>query len=91
MAKLIDMPLGQGEIWNVNFPGCELEECKGVLWDRTVSMDVFYNDSYNETKLADGRVSYMVEGKRNWEATEGTDLRAILDNYVSVGKARNIS
>jgi 5'-nucleotidase len=33
----------------------------------------------------------MVEGIRNWDAKEGTDLRAILDNYVSIGIATNIS
>ena len=33
----------------------------------------------------------MVEGIRNYEASEGTDLKAIFDNYVSVGVATNIS
>lgn len=91
MAELLDKPLGINEIWNVNFPGCSLDECKGILLNRIVSTDVFYRDRYNETKLTDGRVSYMVEGIRNWEATEGTDLKAILDNFVSIGIATNIS
>lgn len=91
MEKLIDLPLEQNQIWNVNFPCCDLEECKGVLYERTVSTDDFYHDHYNETVLEDGKISYMVEGVRNYEASAGTDLRAILDNYVSVGKANNIS
>lgn len=91
IAELIDKPHGEDRIWNVNFPGCKLEECKGVLRDRIVSKDVFYADRYNETKLPDGKTSYMVEGIRNWSAMEGTDLRAILDNYVSIGLATNIS
>ena len=33
----------------------------------------------------------MVEGIRNYDASEGTDLKAILDDYVSVGIATNIS
>lgn len=91
MAELIDKPLGLNQIWNVNFPGCRLSECKGVLRDLLVSSDEFYEDKYNETRLPDGKTSYMVEGIRNWEASAGTDLRAILDNYVSVGIATNIS
>lgn len=91
MEELLDKPLGINQIWNVNFPGCKLEECKGVLRDRVVSTDVFYADMYHETKLDDGKISYMVEGIRKWEASKGTDLRAILDNYVSVGIATNIS
>lgn len=89
--KLLDKPLSFGQIWNVNFPGCQLEECKGILWDRTVSREDFYKDHYIETPLSDGKVSYLVEGVHNYEAEEGTDLRAIFDGYVSVGIATNIS
>ena len=91
MEELIDMPLGINQIWNVNFPGCKLQECGGILRDRTVSTDLFYRDRYNETLLPDGRVSYMVEGTRENNAAPGTDLRAIFDKYVSVGIATNIS
>lgn len=91
IAKLIEKPLGHGQIWNVNFPGCTLAECGGVLYDRKVSQDDFYKDHYIETPLSDGRTRYTVEGVRHWEAAEGTDLRAILDNCVSVGIATNIS
>ena len=48
-------------------------------------------DRYNETKVSEGRISYMVEGIRNYDALEGTDLKAIFDGYVSVGIATNIS
>ncbi|MCI5614632.1 MAG: 5'/3'-nucleotidase SurE [Agathobacter sp.] len=89
--ELLEKPLGRNEIWNVNFPECTLEQCGGVLKDRAVSTDDFYKDSYHETKTSGGKVTYKVEGKRHFEAEEGTDLRAILDNYVSVGRAKNIS
>ena len=91
IAELLDKPLGINQIWNVNFPGCRLAECKGILRDREVSTDVFYKDRYMETTISEGRISYMVEGIRNYSASEGTDLKAILDNYVSVGIATNIS
>ena len=91
MAELLDKPLGINQIWNVNFPGGRLAECKGILRDREVSTDAFYVDRYNETAVSEGRISYMVEGIRNYDALEGTDLKAIFDGYVSVGIATNIS
>lgn len=91
MEELLDKTLGINQIWNVNFPGCSLGECQGILRDRKVSTEVFYEDRYRETPISEGRISYMVEGIRNYHATEGTDLKAILDNYVSVGIATNIS
>ncbi|MBR4555108.1 MAG: 5'/3'-nucleotidase SurE [Ruminococcus sp.] len=91
IAELIDEPVGKNEIHNVNFPACPLSECKGILRDRIVSDGVFYQDHYDETHSANGRTTYTVVGVRRWEADEGTDLRAVLDNYISIGKAKNIT
>ena len=90
MKRCIEKPLGQNEIWNVNFPECRLEDCKGVLWDRTVSIDNFYVDDYDEKVLEDGTREYKMVVGRNWEASEGTDLKAIMENYVSVGVVKNL-
>ena len=91
IVGLLNRPLAMNQIWNVNFPGCRLEECKGILYDRAVSTDEFYKDRYIETKVSKDRISYMVEGIHNYDAWEGTDLKAIFDKYVSVGVATNIS
>ncbi len=91
ISELIDKPLGINQIWNVNFPGCRLSDCRGILRGRRVSTEVFYLDRYIETPVSEGRIRYQVEGLRRWKASEGTDLRAILDNFVSVGIATNIS
>ena len=91
MDELIDMPLNENQIWNVNFPGCTLDECRGIQRNCTVSGDVFYQDRYKVTPISEGRASYMVDGIRKWEAGVGTDLRAILDSYISIGIATNIS
>ena len=90
IAELIDEPLGKNEIWNVNFPGCSPEECRGILRGRTVSDGVFYKDHYDEVPSENGRVTYTVVGERRWDADEGTDLRAVLDGYIAIGKAKNI-
>ena len=33
---------------------------------------------------------YTISVSRKWEATDGTDLAAIMNNYVSVGVVNNI-
>lgn len=90
-AELIDAPLGINEIWNVNFPGCTVEECRGIKYDCKVSQDDFYAGGYNIIAKDGDRVSYQIDFARNWTASEGTDLGAIIDNYVSVGKVKNYS
>ena len=91
IAELIEKSPGKNRIWNVNFPACSLAGCRGILRDRTVSTDVFYEDHYTETPVCEGRTRYMVDGRRKYDAAEGTDLRAFFDNYISIGTAANIS
>ncbi len=91
MKELENKLLTKNQIWNVNFPGCPVSECRGILYNTSVSDDCFYKDRYKETLISEGHWSYMVDGIRNWEATEGTDLRAVLDKCISVGIATNIS
>lgn len=78
-------------IWNVNFPACSLSECGGILWDRKVSRGMFFRDRYPvQEHLPDGGMRLMVDGIYNEDAEEGTDFRAVVERYISVGTAANI-
>lgn len=91
LAELLTKKLPAGQIWNVNFPGCPLSECKGILRDRTVSESMFYRDRYKQIEeLPDGGMRLTVDGQYQEVAEEGTDLRALIDSYVSVGAVNNI-
>ncbi|MCR4758425.1 MAG: 5'/3'-nucleotidase SurE [Butyrivibrio sp.] len=91
MEELVEKEYKPGFIYNVNFPGCKLEKCKGILRDRTVSRRAFYIDNYKEVKKLDnGGISYMVDGTFAPVSETGTDIGAILDNYVSIGLVENL-
>ena len=92
LSRLIEKPLGPGQIWNVNFPGCPLAACGGILENRRVSRGMFYKDRYHViAELPDGRIRYMVKGEYNEDAEEGTDFRALLDGFISIGIVNNLS
>ena len=91
LAMLIDKPLADGQIFNVNFPGCPLTQYKGILTDRAVSKGMVFKDHYNMIEeLEKGGKRWMVEGKHTPEAEEGTDYRAVLDGYISIGIVNNV-
>ena len=84
--------LPPARILNVNFPGCPIGECRGIMRDVTVSDGRVFRDHYVLQKtLRDGGMRLAVEGKPDMRAEEGTDLWAVTHGYVSVGIARNIS
>ena len=91
LEELIGLHPAEGEILNVNFPGCKLAECKGILRNRKVSRGMFYRDHYNvQAQLPNGGLRLMVEGDYNEDAEPDTDFRAVVENFVSIGIAANI-
>ena len=91
LEQLIGRRPGPGQIINVNFPGCPSSSCRGILENRTVSSREVFKDRYLEQeKLENGGVRVMVDGIHHYEAEPGTDYRAVLDRYISVGIVRNI-
>lgn len=91
LAQLLEMPFEPGRIMNVNFPGCSPEDFRGILYGRRLSDRGFYDDDFTAEPLPDGGTRYTVNARFNSESPEGTDLRAIVDNYISIGEVRNIN
>lgn len=80
------------DIINVNFPCCPLSEFRGILRDRKVSCSMFYRDTYRLVKeLPGGGVRLEVNGEHNKTAEEGSDMKAVVDNYISIGRVKNVS
>lgn len=90
LSKYMKLPLKKDQIWSINFPACSVAECKGILEDRKVSKDKFYDDGYIVEKLEDGKISFTMNIGRIWEASEGTDIAAIKQNYISIGVVNNV-
>lgn len=86
IETLIDKSLDRQRIWNVNFPA----KADGILWNRTVAEEHFYQDRYDMKEIEPGRYSFMVNGILKNYASEGTDMKALLDSCVSVGVAHNV-
>ena len=91
LAESLDVRLSYGQIVNINFPGCPLSEFKGIRRDVAVSRSSFYKDRYKVVEhFEGGGLRLMVNGIYNEKCEEGTDFKAIVDNYISFGIVNNI-
>ena len=90
-SELQKRPVTSNEIWNVNFPPCSAEELRGILYDRLPGNKPPYNDKCYEAIPVDA-ASYELVQHLQWTTTqeEDTDLAAVRENYISVGKIRNM-
>lgn len=83
--------IAANEIWNVNFPPCGLSEVRGMLFDRPAANEAPYSIGYTAERLEDG--VWELEQHLQWTTTQqedGTDLAAVRDHYISIGKIRNM-
>ncbi len=90
MKELLDSPISRGEIWNVNFPSCTKEECKGILRDRVPAPVEMYPDAYRCIEDKGDAKIIIPDAHPITEAESGTDLDALLRGYVSIGKLKNV-
>ena len=84
---------GRGEVWNVNFPAVERSQLKGILRDRYIAPIQFYSEDYMEHTMADGSVTLTSQGAPltyEDEVPAGSDVEAVLQNYISVGKVKSM-
>lgn len=87
--ELIREGQGKNEVWNVNFP--EVGEIKGILRERTIAPTQFFSENYIAEKNADGSVTLTSQStplSDDYNAPEGTDIHALLNGYISIGKVK---
>ena len=72
-------------LWNVNFPGCSLEDYPGILENRIPADTQFYQDYYEVKEQSENGFLLEAGGNPIKEAQEGTDIRAVMDRYISIG------
>ena len=91
LEEYIDVKRDRHQILNINFPSGKIEDCKGIQRDVGTSADSFYHDRYKMLEeKEDGTRLYIVDGIYNEDAEDGTDFRAVVDKYISVGVVNNI-
>ncbi len=86
--RLLSEPIESRAFWNINFPGCMPEEFRGILYERVPAPMQLYADNMPQRHYPDGRWTISECGipVRAEDAPEGSDIHAVLSNYISVGK-----
>jgi 5'-nucleotidase len=86
--ELIDLGQKPGEIWNVNFPGGTLHDVRGILRERRIAPMQLYNGVFSSRIHPEGYKMLSQQGVPigRGVAPEGSDIAAVLDGYISVGK-----
>ncbi len=86
---LLGRPIGANEIWNVNFPGCSLKECRGICEVDGTAGHAFFLDLYDRTDAEDGSFTLTPVEAPMKEAQGDSDVSALLNNYITIGKIKN--
>lgn len=89
--ELMEEQLPANEIWNVNFPGCALSELRGIRREVVPAQTQFYLDHYTRTEKEGESFVLTAAGIPVTEQMpDGTDIRAVQERYIAIGKLRNM-
>jgi len=83
LKSLINEEINEGELWNINFPDCKLEEVKGIKRCEPASHS-FFNETFIKTHVNDSEYKVRIEGSLRKGGNDNTDIKAISDNYITV-------
>lgn len=88
LKELLEKEAEEGVIWNVNFPTCALEKCGGVKRDCFLEPHSYYENDYRILQQENGEMLLKpcATVLKPEQTRQGSDLNAVLNHYVSVGK-----
>ncbi|MCR5000186.1 MAG: 5'/3'-nucleotidase SurE [Lachnospiraceae bacterium] len=91
LGECLEMKVDHRRVINVNFPGCSIDDFRGIRRNCKTSKSSIFKDHYNVIgELEGGGKRYMVEGVHNEECEEGTDFKVLMENHISIGIISNV-
>ncbi len=91
LEEYMEKPLPSNQIWNINIPDCRADECSGIFRNAVMNTDHFYNDQYMKEPIDEKTWSITNIAQRIWKGPKGSDLDAVINRYISVGKVTNLT
>ena len=88
LSEYINKDAGKGKIWSINFPNCHMKDYKGVLTGRFPAATPFWNDWYVMEGEGDEK-QVVLKSEPLESAEEGSDIRALMEGYISIGTLQN--
>lgn len=90
ISEFLSQPVCLREIWNVNFPGCAPENVKGIQRNVSIAPMGLFENFYTKLGLETGKEAMQPDATLLTldRAPVGTDLHAVLDGYIAIGKVR---
>lgn len=77
------LPIGQGGLWNINFPPCDPDRIEGI--EITTMSTVMFKDSYEPVRSEHGVPGFRLVGYKPQEQfVPGTDDYALARNRISI-------
>ena len=91
LAEYMEKPLPSHQIWNINFPDCRADECRGICRDAVMNTGKFYDDQYMKEPAGDKTWAVTNITRRVWKGSEGSDLDAVINRFIAVGPVTNLT
>ena len=66
-----------------------MTEYKGIRWDASLAQTQYFLDNYEAQDMNSDSWKLTLKGVQIKEALQGTDIRALMDGYISISRIRS--
>ncbi len=85
LRTLMDRKIASHEVWNINFPECGMEECRGIM-ETVPAAYPYYKDTFKMVAVSETEWELLPDDEKFEPMGELTDFYATGHNFISVGK-----
>lgn len=90
MEVLLNQPVLEDSVWNVNFPNVLSETAGEIIWDVLPAAEQVFEGGYEAHMQEDGSVALSPSGGLRECGKAGTDIAAVRNGYIAIGKVKNM-
>lgn len=83
--ELIKEELPKNALWNINFPGCSIDELKGIKRDVKIADKQLYQDNYLKEEIDSDSFILRPRGIPLTDAPKDTDIGCLGEKYITIG------
>lgn len=85
LRTLMDRKIASHEVWNINFPECGMDECRGIM-ETVPAAHPYYKDTFKMVAVSETEWELLPDDEKFEPMGELTDFYATGHNFISVGK-----
>ncbi len=90
VSELMEKEIQKNQIWNINFPNCDIDEVKGIDWETGLSHEEIIGvEYYSQSCIKENEYLLTPENYFHRQGEPDSDIDKVQNGYITISKIDN--